>query len=163
MRMKKYFLRILILIIYLAIVIYAFIPAHDDSDISFYSCQEINCSYALIELLETYPNHYCAFYDLEDDELYSAIKEGLLFEKNYEEKYARLESVSSKGLMHHKFCVLNNSHVFTGSWNPTHRGTTYNDNYVLLISSHQVAQTYKNAYEQLKNREQTLHSKTIYL
>ncbi len=153
--------RIIVLCCYVGLLFLLFSPVRDDVMLSFHSCQEINCSYALVELLETYPNHYCAFYDLEDDVLYEAINEGVLYDENYEEKYSKLQSVSSRGLMHHKFCVFEDQYVFTGSWNPTNRGTNYNDNYVLFIDSKKVAELYQDMYEHLKDREQEINSGTV--
>lgn len=144
--------RILLLVSYLFILFFVFTPAYESYDFDFISCQEINCSHMLIEFLQAHPNHVCAFYDLKDDALYDAINEGALFDENYEKKYSRLKPVSSKGLMHHKFCIFNQELVFTGSWNPTERGTNHNDNYVLLINSSLIAGNFFNMYEYLLDR-----------
>lgn len=159
--MKKV-LRIVVLFAYIFLIVLLYLPEHDSVDILFYSCHEINCSQALVDLLIKYPNHQCAFYDLEDDELYNQVREGVLFEDNYEIKYSKLTSVTSKGLMHHKFCVLDDQYVFTGSWNPTERGTYKNDNYILFIDSKRIAKKYVEEYNHLTNRKQEVEPLTIY-
>ena len=72
--------------------------------------------------------------------------EVLLFEKNYIANYNSFIPVSSAGLMHHKFCVFDKSLVVLGSWNPTDRGTYYNDNYIVMVDSDYLAKYYLQEY-----------------
>ncbi len=103
---RKIFLRIGLILVYIVIVFLLYTPVKDSSlEIEFHSCYDINCSYALVSLLEEKPDHYCAFYDLEDEEIYSHVNEGVLFEDNYDETFSKLEEVGSKGLMHHKIAT----------------------------------------------------------
>ena len=54
--------------------------------------------------------------------------------------------------MHNKFCVFDEQYVLTGSWNPTSRGTNFNDNYILFVDSKKLAQSFMDEYDHLKNR-----------
>lgn len=52
---------------------------------------------------------------------------GILIEKGADVKMA----LSNKGLMHHKFCIIDNK-VITGSYNWTYRGNINNENIVII-------------------------------
>ncbi|MBI2143693.1 hypothetical protein HYU17_00895 [Candidatus Woesearchaeota archaeon] len=56
----------------------------------------------------------------------------------------RLES--SKRLMHHKFFVIDNETVITGSFNPTQNGDERNDENMLIIRSRDVAAKYAKEF-----------------
>ncbi|MCA9477803.1 MAG: hypothetical protein KC535_01515 [Nanoarchaeota archaeon] len=147
----KLFLRLLFLFSYLSFLLFFFLPSSEPVTFSFWSCQEINCSAVLISLLETYPDHACAFYDLRNSEVTSSIREGVIFDEN-DDGTSALAPVSSKGLMHHKYCVFSDQLVLTGSWNPTPQGTYDNDNYILLINSSKISLAYLKEYEYLQTR-----------
>ena len=57
------------------------------------------------------------------------------------------------GLLHHKFCVFDETIVLTGTWNPTTRGSYKHDNVVLLIESPRIAQSYLHEYGLLAARK----------
>jgi len=149
-------LRIIFLICYVFLLVLLYLPSYENFSVDLYSCQQINCSETLQDLLKTSTTHRCAFYDLEDDGIYELVQEGVLFEDNYEAKYSRLTQVNSKGLMHHKYCVFDERYVLSGSWNPTRRGTNYNDNYILFIDSKSIAKKYSEEYEHLQDRSISL-------
>lgn len=50
------------------------------------------------------------------------------------------------GEVHNKFCVIENSSVWTGSWNTTNNCTYQNNNNVIIIHSADVANIYKNEF-----------------
>jgi len=53
------------------------------------------------------------------------------------------------GIMHHKFCVIDNKLVITGSYNWTYRAETYNIENVLVTDSPAIVRSYKQEFEQL--------------
>lgn len=53
------------------------------------------------------------------------------------------------GIMHHKFCVIDNKLVVTGSYNWTYRAETYNIENVLITDSPTIVCSYKQEFEQL--------------
>ncbi len=65
---------------------------------------------------------------------------------------------NTKGLMHMKFCVLNDL-VILGSYNPTERGNYYNNNNLVIIKSKALAGIYKERINQLIKYNQNLSDK----
>lgn len=54
----------------------------------------------------------------------------------------------SYGLMHNKFCIRDSKDVWTGSYNPTDRGTL-NDNNALVIRSEHIAGLYQEEFDEM--------------
>jgi len=54
------------------------------------------------------------------------------------------------GTLHHKFAVIDNALVITGSANWSANGVSHNDENILMIESEVVAQKYQNHFEQLR-------------
>ena len=52
----------------------------------------------------------------------------------------------NKKLLHHKFFIIDNEIVITGSFNPTRNGDTRNDENILIIHSEEIAYLYKNEF-----------------
>lgn len=165
--------RILFIIMYLLLllVLYVDLPERviyqeDEGFVEAFFCQDINCTTFLIDLIVQSNQTVCALYDLDQPALIKTIEARnvsvLLFEENYEETFpTSILPVSSKGLMHHKFCVFEEQYVLLGSWNPTYRGSEKNDNYVLLISSKNIAQSFLEEYDFIATRNkaaQTTHT-----
>jgi phosphatidylserine/phosphatidylglycerophosphate/cardiolipin synthase-like enzyme len=59
------------------------------------------------------------------------------------------EDHSDDGLMHHKFIVVDDQWVWTGSWNPTGRGTYRNNNNTVLIASPALAENYTTEFNEM--------------
>ena len=57
------------------------------------------------------------------------------------------------GTMHHKFFVIDEKYVITGSMNPSLSGVRYNDENILVIYSEDIAMKYKNHFNYLFSRE----------
>ena len=123
--------------------------------IRFLSCQTVDCARVYIDYLAASRKAKCAFYDLGDHALLQSLQESThvqvkIFAENHEADYAQhLQPVSSSGLMHHKFCVMDDAVTVTGSYNPTMRGGSVNDNYILIIHSPTIAAYHLKEYEQL--------------
>ncbi len=56
------------------------------------------------------------------------------------------------GLMHNKFIIIDESAVWTGSWNYTLNGTYRNNNNVLVLESAQAAAAYKSEFDEMFER-----------
>tara|TARA_Y100000310_G_scaffold345848_1_gene471293 strand:+ start:8041 stop:8409 length:369 start_codon:yes stop_codon:yes gene_type:complete len=56
---------------------------------------------------------------------------------------------SSKTILHHKFFVIDERIVITGSFNPTRNGDTRNDENFLVLYDEEVAVTYLNYFKSL--------------
>jgi phosphatidylserine/phosphatidylglycerophosphate/cardiolipin synthase-like enzyme len=62
--------------------------------------------------------------------------------------------------MHNKFCIINKSMVWTGSWNPTR---TYRANNAVIIHSPALSQNYLDEYAELPGgRRHIIHPKVAY-
>jgi phosphatidylserine/phosphatidylglycerophosphate/cardiolipin synthase-like enzyme len=99
-------------------------------------------------------NTSCAFYDLDDSDAIAALaNRTILVEDGNVDKipYSHIVPINGSGLMHHKFCVSNES-VLTGSLNPTETGFFENDNNMLIIQNKNLAMFYQKTYEGLAQR-----------
>ena len=80
-----------------------------------------------------------------------------------EAEIARLQEVDipviddkdADSLMHHKFIVIDERYVWTGSYNTTYNGAYKNNNNVILIDSAQLAYNFTQEFRELFLREQT--------
>ncbi|MCA9497139.1 MAG: hypothetical protein KC589_09410 [Nanoarchaeota archaeon] len=111
----------------------------------------------------------CAFYELDNKVLSQTLLEksktnqiniSLVIEDNYiDEKslnilyntsikiYSNL-GISNK-YMHHKFCVIDDQILITGSTNPTDNGIFKNNNNLIKFNSNYLSQNYENEFDQL--------------
>ena len=65
-----------------------------------------------------------------------------------------IEDKDADSLMHHKFIVIDEQYVWTGSYNTTHNGAYKNNNNVILIDSVQLAYNFTQEFRELFLREQ---------
>ncbi|PIU83527.1 MAG: hypothetical protein COS68_03540 [Elusimicrobia bacterium CG06_land_8_20_14_3_00_38_11] len=63
--------------------------------------------------------------------------------------------------VHNKFCVIKDSSVWTGSWNPTDNETYQNNNNVIVVRSTAVAEIYKNEFVEMYNNNRFGSTKTL--
>jgi len=121
-----------------------------------YFCPETNCSKVLIDLITQSNEIHCAFYNLNIIEI----------EKLLKEKNADVITNNRKfGLMHNKFCILDQT-IVTGSFNPTRRGVKDNNN-LIVIKSKYLAANYLDEFNELKKgiygKGSQVKNKIIYL
>ena len=107
-----------------------------------------------------------ALYDLDaapvTDALIAAHNRGLQVRvvteaDNIEQEIERLQDVgipvaddgNNQGLMHHKFFVIDERYVWTGSYNTTYNGAYKNDNNVIFIDSAQLAYNFTQEFREL--------------
>jgi phosphatidylserine/phosphatidylglycerophosphate/cardiolipin synthase-like enzyme len=163
--MKKFSL-VIFIIIYCLIISFLYAPdillfkTHQDQGwVLPVFCQEYDCSQTLRSLLFNATAH-CTFYDLKEPLLIQTLAQEknvktLLYKDNIHEEVNFSVPVTSRGLMHHKFCIINSTYVYTGTWNPTHRGTYLNDNYMVLVSSQKLAQWYNDVWMHVYDRKKS--------
>ena len=65
-----------------------------------------------------------------------------------------IDDKDADGLMHHKFIVIDERYVWTGSYNTTYNGAYKNNNNVILIDSAQLAYNFTEEFRELFLREQ---------
>ncbi|MBU2590239.1 MAG: hypothetical protein KKB39_05760 [Nanoarchaeota archaeon] len=116
---------------------------YDNGNININFCPEDDCESQVAKLIASANESIdCAFYSLSSDKIIKAIEESNVkkrFVFNKEIKY-------HKGLMHNKFCIIDESIVFTGSYNPN--GLNYKNNIVIIESEH-LAKNYLDEFNEL--------------
>jgi len=75
-------------------------------------------------------------------------------------KFAKKDT--SSGLMHDKFCIIDDKIVLTGSLNPTENGAYKNDNNLIIIESFYLVKNYEDEFKELWNSEFRKGNKVIY-
>ncbi|MFH1637710.1 MAG: phospholipase D-like domain-containing protein [Candidatus Woesearchaeota archaeon] len=149
--MKKTLLTIASILIIAAITfVLAFpskIPEESNTSVDVYFCPRDNCSHHLYAALEASQEPKCAFYDINLDEIKAALdgKKLVMDDKN---KIKGARSDNGQALMHNKFCILDNG-LLTGSFNPTARGNTMNNNNLVVIHSNLLKKPYEDEFDEL--------------
>lgn len=110
------------------------IPIEQNVPPEVHFCERENCTEMLVGLL-TNAEAKCALYDVSVPQLLDAL----------EHVDWKTEDGRSP-LMHNKFCVINQSAVWTGSWNPT---KTTRANNAVFIHSEYLARNYLDEYAEL--------------
>jgi len=109
-----------------------------------------SCAEALASLILNASSFDCAFYSLSDPLVLDAISRSNASRRFVFDRYVgidgRVKGKYAKGLMHNKFCVFDESVVFTGSYNPN--SLPYLNN-VLVIDSRRVAKNYLSEFDEL--------------
>ena len=118
-----------------------------------YFCPTDDCKTIFTTYLEYSNDIKCALYDLNIDEAAEILKNKnakVVMEDKNAFKTVFKPAIDSKwSVMHNKFCILNDEIVLTGSMNPTIRGTTMNNNNLLVIHSKNVAKLFNEELEEL--------------
>lgn len=116
--------------------------------VELYFCPRDNCTQAFVNLTKN-SETYCAFYDLKLEE-FKKINLPVIIDDDYPVEIPHVAS-KGRGLMHHKFCIINQSIIWTGSMNPTPTDAYRNPNNMLIIHSKTLANNYLAEYEELKS------------
>ena len=129
-------------------------------------CQTQNCSQRFIAEIAAATKISCAFYELNHPAIIDALAaknaDVIVDDENAEEVIGfAVDATPSKGLMHHKFCVLDGKTVITGSMNPTINDVERNDNNLLIIDSPTLARRYGKEYDILVQRVSESDAKFI--
>ena len=115
---------------------------------------------------------HCAFYDLDLERIINILDEKsktmdiklVVDDANFDNvnhlKFA-IKDLSS-GLMHNKFCIIDNKIILTGSFNPTENGAYKNDNNLVIIESFYLSKNYEDEFNELWNSEFRKGSNVIY-
>jgi phosphatidylserine/phosphatidylglycerophosphate/cardiolipin synthase-like enzyme len=109
-------------------------------------CKIDNCEHQLIMITNNSKTLMCAFYDITNEKIINHLKKENAEIITHNNK--KFEKINTNGLMHHKFCVINNTHVITGSYNPTQINKHHEN--LILIESSTIANNYINEFEQLR-------------
>jgi phosphatidylserine/phosphatidylglycerophosphate/cardiolipin synthase-like enzyme len=126
-----------------------------------YFCPRDDCSGKLTDfILSAKQRVYCAFFDLDLDNVINALKEKnkkvdvrvVVDKDNYDivEYLDFVKPDTRSAFMHNKFCIVDNK-ISTGSFNPTVNGNEKNNNNLIIISSKVLAENYEDEFSELWN------------
>ena len=128
----------------------------EEGDINVYFCPGENCFYSYLKEIKNSQRVYCAFYDINHNELISLLKsKGNV--KLYVDEYEDVRNLDfvkkddKSALSHNKFCVFDRKILWTGSFNPTFNGAYKNNNNIIVIESLNLANNYELEFEELWN------------
>ncbi len=125
------------------------IPIEAGPPIEAYFCLRDNCTALLSSLIINADDVKCALYDVSQPEILNALKG----------REWKTEDGKSP-LMHNKFCVINSSVVWTGSWNPTR---TYRANNAVIIHSPTLSRNYLDEFAEIPGgRKHVVYPKIKY-
>ncbi|MBW2966088.1 hypothetical protein KY342_03215, partial [Candidatus Woesearchaeota archaeon] len=137
---------------------------NDDGSVeAVYFCPREDCSKKLSEfILSAKEKVYCAFFDLDLEEVINALKEKskkidvkvVVDKDNYEivEDLDFVKPDTRSAFMHNKFCVVDDR-IMSGSFNPTINGAEKNNNNFVIIKSSVLAKNYEDEFNELWNNE----------
>lgn len=122
------------------------IPEETGSIEAFF-CDQVDCRQVFQEKTDNAASLDCAFYHSNEPffEVLEARKARLVVDEEHPLSGAVVESGS--GLMHNKFCIINNEFVWTGSWNPAQEMTIPNN--VVFVQSKTLAKAYQAEFDEL--------------
>jgi len=115
---------------------------------------------------------HCAFYDLDLERIVNVLNKKsknidvklVVDDANFNDvkhlKFAKKDI--SYGLMHNKFCIIDNKIVLTGSLNPTENGAYKNNNNLIIIESFYLVKNYEDEFSELWNSEFRKGNNVIY-
>ncbi len=139
------------------------IPEESNSSIDLYFCPVDDCEGELIKTIEMASKKlHCAFYDVDLTGVKNAlipVKEKgvdvkLVVDADNFEFFEELDWAmpdDRSAIMHNKFCIVDDTIVWTGSVNPTYRGTKKNNNNALRIKSVELAANYEDEFDEMWN------------
>ena len=149
------------------------IPQENSSEIQAYFCPRDNCGEKLSGLINSAQEVECAFYNLNLKSVKDALKSKnykLIVDSDGEKYISEMDYIArpeGSGLMHNKFCIFDNATVLTGSFNPTNKQNTVDNNNIIIISSKYIAENYNSEFTELwsdrfAEGEPVRYSKIIY-
>jgi len=117
-------------------------------------CPRDDCGKNLIYLINQSEEVKCALFDVDREGIISILKiknaSVVVDNINYDQRLNFTIKDTKFQYMHNKFCVFDSSMVWTGSFNPTHRGDSVNNNNVVLVRSRLLAENYLKEFYELQ-------------
>ena len=136
-------------------------------------CPQDDCEGELFKVINSAKESvHCAFYDLDLERSINVLNKKsktmdiklVVDDANFylvkHLKFAKKDS--SSGLMHDKFCIIDNKVVLTGSLNPTENGAYKNNNNLIIIESFYLVKNYEDEFKELWNSEFRKGDNVIY-
>jgi phosphatidylserine/phosphatidylglycerophosphate/cardiolipin synthase-like enzyme len=138
---------------------------YENGSIDVYFCPQEDCNTIILEELNNSKDFKCAFFELTDRriaDLFKMRNESMIIHHENYKGYGF--SRETNGLMHDKFCILDDKKIITGSHNPT---ISKNKDNVLVIESRFLAENYNDEFENLityspAEKRETKHTELIF-
>lgn len=133
---------------------------YDEGDIQVYFCPRDDCETALVNFLDSAQQSiHCAFFEVNLPSIQEKLVEKskkmdvkIVTDNQYLKKFNHsFVKEDSWGLMHNKFCIIDNKKVSAGSMNPTNNCAHKNNNNLLLINSSVLAWNYEDEFQEMWN------------
>ncbi|NOR84737.1 hypothetical protein GQ473_01325 [archaeon] len=151
---------LMLTITFLLSLLYPVLPdgpvVESDTQINVYFCPDDLCGKRMTELIESSNESVdCALYDIELKNVISALDSKnyrlVVDKKNIKDidELSYVKNDKTWQLMHNKFCVIDKKITITGSFNPTVRGNTKNNNNIVIIRSRYISKNYLDEFEEL--------------
>ncbi len=126
-------------------------------EIKIYFCPD-NCENNLIKEIELSKKYIdCTFFDINLKNVIKALENKnsrLIVDNNNKFEFnGKIKFDTKKQYTHNKFCIIDGKKVITGSFNPTTRGSEFNNNNFIVIPSIKLANSYQNEFNELWNGE----------
>ncbi len=127
----------------------------DQGDVAVYFCPQDNCEQRFVQFINLAEESiHCALFDVGLESVQNALLKDIdvkvVTDDRYLEKFDHdFVRTDTWGLMHNKFCIVDNEKVFTGSMNPTSNGAHKNNNNILFITSPTLAQNYEDEFQEM--------------
>lgn len=121
-----------------------------------YFCPEEDCESVIVSLIQNASVVDCAFYSLGSEKIIDALKGEEAARVIFNSPDDRFGGIAYKyrkteyGLMHDKFCIFDNSIIFTGSYNPNNE--EYMNNIVIAHSEY-LAENYQDEFDEMWARQ----------
>ncbi len=138
------------------------IPKEINKNPEVYFCPREDCSKVYeTKIKSANSTVHCAFYDINLRNIISSLAEKsktidvkIVIDNSNNKGQVKGDGVrqdNDEQLMHNKFCVIDNSIVITGSFNPTDNDNNHNNNNIVVIYSNILAKNYDNEFDELWN------------
>lgn len=142
-------LRILALLLLAGCITGQTVLPQESGRVSAFFCDRIDCEEVFLNLTKGSSSLDCAIYHPSDAFAARVLQSGsLVVDGEHDVPGATVETGS--GLMHNKFCIINESVVWTGSWNPA-QGMTIANN-VVVLESKTLARAFSNEFDELEEK-----------
>ena len=112
-------------------------------------CDQVDCAHIFAEKAAGAKSVSCALYHSNDAFFGILDKENARLVVDEEHSLPGAVVESGSGLMHNKFCVIDDEYVWTGSWNPAQEMTIPNN--VVFVQSKTLANAYQAEFDELSN------------
>ena len=124
-----------------------------DKPIEVYFCPHDDCAGHMLQYLNKSTTIHCAFFEFDLEQIIMLMKaknaQVVVDDESYNSSFTFARKDKAHHLMHNKFCVLDNTTVWTASMNPKHTDNERNNNNVVIISSSALAKNYEDEFEEL--------------